>query len=328
MSPAPSWRSRLYASRLAQRLRQVPFLRAIGRLVLRPYRWVRSRAWAKRIALLSLCGLLGLGIIFGIADVTTDRIAVFGFHNIIDPKQASDIPPQQKAEESDYFQKDFEMFVNRLVDENYWFLSAEDLYDYFVKPMPNVIPAEFRDRRPVAISLDDGYATAHKHVLATLEKVKKRTGKTVKVIWFVNPAFLGRTDTEQPRMTCENLQEGWQAGFYDVQSHTSNHQDLTKLKPQAIRTEFKQAQDQLRNCFKKLDPKRMVARHVAYPFGKSNYQIRQLAGLYHVSGYRYDSRFLRPFPWRDRFNLSRIPVNKTMPVNKLLKRAAGQRWVW
>jgi hypothetical protein len=176
------------------------------------------------------------------------------------------------------------------------------------------------------IGIDDGYASAHAHVLKAAEKIQKRTGKTIKLIWFINPAFLGRTDTTLPRMTCEDLQAGFEAGFYDVQSHTANHQDLTTLDPDQLKVEFKQARDQLVTCIGDRDRDHQVAQHVAYPFGAVNATVIQYARRYHLSGYVYDSRLLRVLPWRDRYRLSRLPVNASMPVEKLKKWAANSSW--
>jgi peptidoglycan/xylan/chitin deacetylase (PgdA/CDA1 family) len=270
--------------------------------------------------------VLGLAIVMGVIEAQIDRVAVLGFHDIIDPNRPSERAPAREPVESDYTRQDFERLLTYLVDQNYWFLTAEDLYDYFGKPNPDPIPEEFKRRPRIAISIDDGYASAHAHVFKAAETIQKRTGKTIKLIWFVNPAFLGRTDTEQPRMTCEDLQAGFQAGFYDVQSHTANHQDLTTLEPEAINVEFKQARDQLVTCIGDRDRNHQVARHVAYPFGAVDPTVIKYARRYHLSGYVYDSRFLRVLPWRDRYRLSRLPVNASMPVEKLQRWAAGSSW--
>jgi peptidoglycan/xylan/chitin deacetylase (PgdA/CDA1 family) len=266
---------------------------------------------------------LGLAIVVGSIEAQIDRIAILGFHDIIDPNLPSERAPARAPVESDYTRQDFERLLAYLVDQNYWFLSADDLYNYFAKPDPDPIPDEFKHRPRVALSIDDGYASAHTHVLKAAEKIQKRTGKTIKLIWFINPAFLGRTDTTLPRMTCEDLQAGFEAGFYDVQSHTANHQDLTTLDPDQLKVEFKQARDQLVTCLGDRDRDHQVAQHVAYPFGAVNATVIQYARRYHLSGYVYDSRLLRVLPWRDRYRLSRLPVNASMPVEKLQKWAAG-----
>jgi poly-beta-1,6-N-acetyl-D-glucosamine N-deacetylase len=296
----------------------------VGRSRLAPTlrRWGVNRSSLKRGVTIAGGLALALAIGIGVIEAQVDRVAVLGFHDIIDPNLPSERAPARDPVESDYTRQDFERVLTYLVDQNYWFLTAEELYDYFAKPNPDPIPEEFKHRPRVAISIDDGYASAHAHVLKAAEKVQKRTGKTVKFIWFINPAFLGRTDTELPRMTCEDLQAGFEAGFYDVQSHTANHQDLTTLEPEAIEIEFKQARDQLVACIGDLDRQHQVARHVAYPFGKTNSTVIKYARRYHLSGYVYDSHLLRVLPWHDRYRLSRLPVNGSMPVEKLKKWAS------
>jgi peptidoglycan/xylan/chitin deacetylase (PgdA/CDA1 family) len=269
---------------------------------------------------------LGVAIVVGSIEAQIDRVAVLGFHDIIDPNLPSERAPAREPVESDYTRQDFERLLAYLVEQDYWFLTTEELYNYFAKPDPDPIPDELRDRPRVAISIDDGYASAHTHVLKAVENIQQRTGQTIKLIWFINPAFLGRADTTLPRMTCEDLQAGFEAGFYDVQSHTANHQDLTTLEPDQIKIEFKQARDQLVTCIGDRDRDRQVAQHVAYPFGAANATVVKYARRYHLSGYRYDSRLLSVLPWRDRYRLSRLPVNRSMPVEKLQRRAAG--WPW
>jgi len=285
-----------------------------------------TRSRVKRV--FAAAGVLALGAVaaIGAIEANVDRVAVLGFHDIIDPNLPEERAPARNPVESDYTRQDFERFLSYLVDNDYWFLTADELYDHFVKSDPDPIPAEFRNRPRVAISIDDGYASAHTHLMNAAEAIEKRTGKAVKFIWFVNPAFLGRTDTKLPRMTCEDLQAGFEAGFYDVQSHTANHQNLTTLEPDAVRIEFKQARDQLANCLGDRDRRRTVAKHVAYPFGAVNETAIKYARRYHLSGYLYDSDFVRVLPWRDRYRLSRWPVNRATPVEKLQRLAAGRWW--
>ncbi len=293
-------------------------------------RGLRKRGLTRRRAgaALKLGSILTIGVvaIIGAIEANVERVAVLGFHDIIDPNRPEEQPPQRAPVDSDYTRQDFERFLAYLVENNYWFLSADELYDHFVKPNPDPIPEEFRNRPRVALSIDDGYASAHAHIMRAAEAIQKRTGKTIEIIWFVNPAFLGRTDTELPRMTCEDLKAGFEAGFYDVQSHTANHQDLTTLEPDAVRIEFKQARDQLANCLGDRDKRRTVAKHVAYPFGAVDEVAIKYARRYHLSGYLYDSRMLRSFPWRDRYRLSRLPVNRDTSVEKLQRLADGRWW--
>lgn len=308
---------------LADRLSR--FITRAGRSRFAPTlrRWGVTRSRMKRVVSIGARLALVLAIGVGVLEAQVDRIAVLGFHDIIDPNLPSERAPAREPVESDYTRQDFERLLYSLVEQNYWFLTAEELYDYFAKPNPDPIPEELKHRPRVAISIDDGYASAHTHALEAAEKIQKRTGKTVKFIWFINPAFLGRTDTELPRMTCEDLRTGFAAGFYDVQSHTANHQQLTRLKPEAIDVEFKQARDQLVTCIGDLDRQHQVAQHVAYPFGKTNATVVKYARRYHLSGYVYNSRILRVLPWRDRYRLARLPVNGSMPVEKLKKWASG-----
>lgn len=278
----------------------------------------------KRIISFFLAFLLTLISSQVILEIITVEIPIFGFHDIVDIQNPQEIPPQRRDFPGDYSQQNLEPFLEYLVANNYWFLSTQEFYDYFLANPKKIVPAEYRDRQKVMIAFDDGNQSIYTHLLPILEKLENKYSQKIKVVVFVNSGFLGRPDSLIKKVNCQDLRDGFQKGFYDIQSHGLNHENLTKISIKALDRELAEDQIRLRKCTQDLDPNQIVASHIAYPFGAVNKQVDKSVAKYYSSGYLYDSlKFkLRFFP-PNKYRISRLTVNSKHSTKRLIRLASG-----
>jgi poly-beta-1,6-N-acetyl-D-glucosamine N-deacetylase len=286
---------------------------------LKPYLNRRTRAIAGSI----LAVFLGFFLFQGITEILIDEIAIFGFHDIVDLSNEKEVPPKRPKLDGDYIKQDLEQFLTYLLEHNYWFLSAQDLYDYFVKPNPDPIPPEHQKQKKVAIAIDDGYENAHHNLLALSESLEKQYGKKITIIWFINPPFMGVPGKELDHASCDELKEGVKQGYYDLQSHGSNHTDFTTLSPQKLKDDVSNAQIILRKCVGNLDKNGTVGKHIAYPNGGVNPQVVEIVAKYYESGYLYNNSTFKVGRIKDVYHIPRISIHNRLKVNRLIRLAEG-----
>lgn len=278
----------------------------------------------KRIISFLLAFILTLISYQVISELIAVQIPIFGFHDIVDIQNPQETPPQRRDFPGDYSQQNLETFLEYLVSHNYWFLSTQEFYDYFLASPQKIVPAQYRDRKKIMIAFDDGNKSIYTHLLPILEKLENKYGTKNKVVVFVNSGFLGRQDSLIKKVTCQDLRDGFTKGFYDIQSHGLNHENLTKISVQALDRELGEDQIRLRKCTQDLDPNQTVASHIAYPFGAINKQAEKYVAKYYSSGYLYDSlKFkLRFFP-PNKYRISRLTVNSKHSAKRLTSMASG-----
>ena len=217
-----------------------------------------------------------------------------------------------------------EPFLESLVANNYWFLSTQELYDYFVANPQKIVPAEYRDRKKVMIAFDDGNKSIYTHLLPMLEKLEKKYGTKNKAVVFINSGFLGPHNSLIKKVKCQDLRDGFKKGFYDIQSHGLNHENLTKISLEALDRELSEDQIRLRKCTQDLDPNQTIASHIAYPFGAVNKQVDKYVTKYYKSGYLYDSLKLKLRFWsHNKYRISRLTVNSKHSAKRLINLASG-----
>jgi poly-beta-1,6-N-acetyl-D-glucosamine N-deacetylase len=259
-----------------------------------------------------------------ILELITVEIPIFGFHDVVDIQNTQEIPPQRQDFPGDYSQQNLEPFLESLVANNYWFLSTQELYDYFLANPKKIVPAEYRDRKKVLISFDDGNKSIYTHLLPILEKLENKYGTKNKAVVFINSGFFGTNNSLIKKVNCQDLRDGFQKGFYDIQSHGLNHENLTKISLKALDRELAEDQIRLRKCTQDLDPNQTIASHIAYPFGAVNKQVDKYVTKYYKSGYLYDSLKLklRLFP-PNKYRISRLTVNSKHSAKRLINLASG-----
>ena len=142
----------------------------------------------------------------------------------------------------------------------------------------------------VSIKSEDLIIFSYINECANKDRIKKflifekKYAKKVKVVLFINPGTLDKQGSnDSTHLGCQELREGLEKGFYDIQSHGENHKKLTKLTPQKLVNELLQAQTELRECTKGLDSEHNVASHLAYPYGAYNDQVKFYASKYYLS---------------------------------------------
>ncbi|MGL5082970.1 MAG: polysaccharide deacetylase family protein [Microcoleaceae cyanobacterium] len=276
------------------------------------------RLWGQLICFLLLFAM-SLTLTGASQDADTVRVPIFGFHDIIDLDDPQELPPNRPGFESDYTKQNLYPFLNYLVDQNYWFLSTQDLYTYFIK-RSEPVPEEYLDRKPVMITFDDGYYSAYKNVLPILKDLERNYGEIVKVVLFINPKYTGaKMAGYLPHISCEEMQEGYRLKFYDIQSHGHTHQQLTRLKFKGLQEELGLAKNSLRKCLKDLDTKGWTSAHIAYPFGASSKRVEKSLPQYYLTGYLYDDTISRPNKLRNPYRISRIRTNLSMSPSQLIK---------
>ncbi|MDY6782125.1 MAG: polysaccharide deacetylase family protein [Cyanobacteriota bacterium] len=264
---------------------------------------------------------LGLGLALLTFKITTVEIPVFGFHDIIDLDNPAEQLPQRSPQAGDYSKQNLSVFLNYLVKQNYWFLSTSDLYDYFLNDPKKPIPEAHKSQKPILLTFDDGYKSAHRNILSILEAIERQEGQKIKIVWFINPAFLGIRGSQLDRVDCTDLREGVKRGYYDVQSHGLNHLNLTQIDDEKRDRELLESRKQLKACLGDLDAR--FASHIAYPFGASNSRVRQHVSRYYLTGYLYNSRILRPSRLKSKYSIPRLSVDDKMSVARLKILAAG-----
>jgi poly-beta-1,6-N-acetyl-D-glucosamine N-deacetylase len=251
---------------------------------------------------------------------TVPVIPILGFHGIIDSQTSASQPSQAVMH---YPKQDLEKLLDYLVRNNYWFLTTQDLYDFFLKKS-HKIPREHLNQKPIMISFDDGYKTVYTHLLPILYKLEEKYRKKVKVVLFINPGFLENPrNPASTRLRCKELREGLKQGFYDIQSHGLNHKNLTFLTSQELTQELSQAQIQLRNCTADLDPQQKVASHFAYPYGAFNKQVQSYTSKYYLSGYLYNNKSLDYSCLKNYYEIPRVPINQQVSFQQMLEVAEG-----
>jgi peptidoglycan/xylan/chitin deacetylase (PgdA/CDA1 family) len=260
------------------------------------------------LALISIISLAVLNF-----EYTKPVVPIFGFHGIVDTKN------NINAEEMHYSKQELEKFLEYLILHDYWFLTTQDLYDFFLtKSQP--IPAEREKQKPIMISFDDGYKSVHTKLLPILYKLEKKYKTKVKVVLFINPGQLAHQENSNSnKLGCLELREGLKAGFYDIQSHGLNHKDLTKLSRRGLVNELLKARTILRRCTQDLDSKQKVASHFAYPFGTTNKQVEAYVYKYYLSGYLYNNQILNYSCLKNYYQIPRLIVNRQISTQKLIQ---------
>ena len=266
---------------------------------------------------------LGSFAIVGARSYTdTTSIPILGFHDIVDQQNPLEKPPYRRVFTTDYSQQKIAIFLEYLLQANYWTLSTQELQDYFIdKSRP--IPQKKLGKKPIMITFDDGYLGIHKNVLPVVENLADIYGEKIKLVLFVNPLYLGVNEGGEflPHLSCQDLREGYQKGFYDIQSHGFSHKNLAKLKSKEIEFELSEAQNSLKKCVSGLRKTENIGEHLAYPYGSSNREVEKLASKYYRTGFLYDNDLLDLYYSPNKYRLSRMTIGKNHSVNYLLSLA-------
>lgn len=178
----------------------------------------------------------------------------------------------------------FKEQLQYLKDNNYTPITLDELYDYLRnnKEIPE---------KPVVITFDDGYKGNYEYAYPLLKEFK------FPATMFIISNYVGGADF----MTTEQLKEMSNNGI-EIESHTSKHDDLSKLNETEQVETLKNAKTSLEKIIEK------PVDFVAYPFGRHNPDTRIAA---EKAGYKLGFNLNGNFADRKdhNFNMDRIYVN-------------------
>ena len=250
-----------------------------------------------------------------VSAVNQISIPIFSLHDIVDLNNLAKPSLQERSLYSNTKQ-DLEKFLDYLVRNKYWFLSTQELSVYFIeKSKP--IPSARLSQKPIMLSFDDGYKSVHTHLFPVLESLQKKYGSTAKLVLFVNPSSVNTA----AHLTCDDLRKGFSQGFYDIQSHSFHHYDLTKLSTDQLTFELTEAQQTIRHCTQGLDPNKTVALHLAYPYGSFDTRVQRQASKYYLSGYSYENLALQADQLTNKYQIPRLNITKNTSLTKMIQLA-------
>ncbi|BAT51401.1 unknown protein [Nostoc sp. NIES-3756] len=276
---------------------------------------VKTQNFPFSIALVAIISLAVLN--FGYTEPT---VPILGFHGIVDNQNNKQLSALV-SEEMHYSKQELEKLLEHLIVNNYWFLSTQDLYDFFLTKS-QAVPAEYRRKKPIMLTFDDGYKSVHTKLLPILVKLENKYGTKVKIVLFINPSRLTQKASDsKTHLSCQELRVGLQQGFYDIQSHGLNHRDLTTLTRREVINELLQARTILRRCTQDLDPQQVVASHFAYPYGAYNKQVESYVSRYYLSGYLYNDETLNYTCKNNPYQIPRLIVNYNKSPKQITKMA-------
>lgn len=267
--------------------------------------------------LISFCLTLSLILMSNqlVKAINPISIPIFSLHEVVDLNKLPK-PSFQDLSLYNNTKQDLEKFLDYLVSNKYWFLSTQELSKYFIeKSQP--IPSEHLSQKPIMLTFDDGYKGVHTHLLPILESLLKKYGTTAKLVLFVNPSSINSA----AHLTCDDLREGLNKGFYDVQSHSFHHYDLTKLSDDQLKFELIETQKKLRQCTEGLDSNQIVGLSLAYPYGSFDARVQKLASEYYLSSYSYENLALKTEQLTNKYQIPRLNITKDTSLTKMIQLA-------
>ena len=153
-------------------------------------------------------------------------------------------------------------------------LFARQLAELKQAGVSSALPHETESEGKIAITFDDGYASAFRHACGPLREYGFRA------IQFLVAGFLGKRNTwdagDERLMDRSQVRDWLQAG-HSIGAHSVTHPHLTQIPEERAREEIKAAKFRLEDGFG------FPVEHFCYPYGDFNERIAALA---REAGYR------------------------------------------
>lgn len=243
-------------------------------------------------------------------NLETTRIPIFGFHNLVQNPTNYGL---------DYQTKNLEQFLEYLCQNDYWFLSSYNLNAYFLEKT-EPIPQQYIGKKTVMISFDDGHKSMYTQLLPLLKKLSKKYQKHLTVTLFVNSSFATRNNSKK-HASCEELQQGLESQFFDIQSHGWKHRRLTDLDSEQLTIELSQGQSILRSCLdRQADESNLhTGSHIAYAYNDFDRSIQNSVARYYQSGYLYNNQIFKLGYNQNPYTIPRVRVNQKDTPDDLIK---------
>lgn len=240
--------------------------------------------------------------------VSYENVPILGFHDVVNTDDPNEIPPNRREFSIDCTKKNMEKLLEYLVENDYWFLSANEFYDYFLKHT-KAIPSELKSKKPIMLTFDDGYIGVHRNLLPVLESIEAKYSKKVKVVLFINPSLMAVKDRDLEYVSCDDLKDGAGKGYFDVQSHGLTHQHMPELNVDELSFNMLQAKNILKQCLAETVAQQEVAKYLAYPYGETNKRVSSYASQNYLAAFIYDNRlFEMNSKYNHNYRISRLTI--------------------
>jgi peptidoglycan/xylan/chitin deacetylase (PgdA/CDA1 family) len=173
------------------------------------------------------------------------------------------------------------------------------------------------------LTFDDGYENINAFVLPLLEKLEKKHNLKIPIVLFLNPGFMEREkpNRKDKYLNCDRVRNGFEKGFYDVQSAGVSHTNLTKLGISELESELLESQRKLQECIADKTTNSMVSLHFAYPYNRVNRKVALHTAKHYQSGYLYNDEIHKLNFLQNYYRISRLAVFRNDSPQKLIDRA-------
>lgn len=209
-------------------------------------------------------------------------------------------PPEPNIKDLWVSPENFRKQVKYLIDNGWKTLTFKELYDIYKNNAP--LP-----EKSVLITFDDGYQNNYTEAYPILKELGAKGN--IFLVWNT----LGKTniwhkpDTEPwvNMCTVEEVKEMQQSGVFDFGGHTLNHPHLSRLEPEAVKSEIVESKKNIEEAL----GRELCA--FAYPYGDGAYD-KQIRTAALDAGYTFDFSFkegITPWPWkREEHTLDRLYI--------------------
>lgn len=165
--------------------------------------------------------------------------------------------------------------------------------------------------KPIFLTFDDGYKN-NLNAFSILEKMKSSTFQPTGT-FFVIADFIGRSN----RLSASDLKRVVDSNIISIQSHSSTHPELTKVKD--YNYELKTSKEKIQQ----ITGRPVIA--IAYPYGLYNDRVIQEARNYYLYGLTTISEpYVKKGIQDERFLLPRMYVNYSMTMEEFSKIVEGK----
>lgn len=223
----------------------------------------------------------------------TKGIPVLYYHSIgVEKGNELRVPPEKFREQMKF-----------LKDNNYTTLTLDEAYAFFDqnKPVPE---------KSVVITLDDGYEDNYTNAYPILKEFG------LKATIFVVTGWVDNKDL--PYLTSAQLKELDKNGI-DIEAHTANHDDLSKLSYEKQLETLKNSKQYLENLLNK------KVTYIAYPFGKWNKDTLRAA-----KDAGFNMAFTIAGRWSDKtdgiYTLDRVYIGASFPLSQFKNRITNPNY--
>lgn len=160
--------------------------------------------------------------------------------------------------------------------------------------------------KPIFITFDDGYKN-NLNAFSILEKMKSSTFQPTGT-FFVIADFIGRSN----RLSASDLKRVVDSNIISIQSHSSTHPELTKMKDYEY--ELKASKEKIQQ----ITGRPVIA--LAYPYGLYNDRVIEEARKYYLYGLTtIPEPYVKKDIQNERFLLPRIYVNYSTTMEEFVK---------